>query len=143
MSGDTLMKKFDMLFRRRYQLLSLSSGIGPQLCSLSQCWNPVWPELVHVLCILRVSPSSYVKQSFCVPKTMFHWSHPSPLAFTIFLPPLPHRSLSLAKSLMKTFHLGLSVQSLSHSAHFIIAFFSCPLSFSLVLGPHDRGSTLS
>lgn len=47
--------------------------------------------------------------STVVSERQFPWSHPPPVAFTIFLSPLPHRSLALeGKSLIKTLHLEIS-----------------------------------
>lgn len=67
-------------------------------------WNCA--GLVHaVVCV-----SWYVHPSLSVWKTLLPWNHPSSLTFTISLPPLPHRSLSLqGRNLMKTYHLGLGV----------------------------------
>ena len=54
----------------------------------------------------------------CMWKALLPWSHPSP---QLFLPPLPHSSLSPEQKSLKTLHLGLSVPkslslcTLSHS----------------------------
>lgn len=46
--------------------------------------------IVHTITV-----SEYEYQSYCIWKTLFPGSHPSPLAITIFPLPLPHTSLSL------------------------------------------------
>lgn len=53
------------------------------------------------------SGSSCVRQSCYVWKTLFPWNYLSPLALTVFLPPLLHNSLILeGRGLMKISHLG-------------------------------------
>lgn len=56
-------------------------------------WEPIWLEPVPVLFML---PQSLWIHMYISTGRQFPWSHPSPPAHTIFLPPLSHRSLSPA-----------------------------------------------
>lgn len=65
-----------------------------------------WAGLLQVV---TVSRSSYLYQFCCAWKKPFSWSHPLPLALTIFQPPLVYRCLRLkGKGLIKTLHIELS-----------------------------------
>lgn len=57
---------------------------------------------------IKVFVSSYVYQSFWVRNTLLYWSHLLSQDLTIFLSPLPQRSMSLESMvLMRTLYLGL------------------------------------
>lgn len=69
-----------------------------EFCVAWTCAGPV-----HAV---TVSVGLSVHQSCCIWKTRLPESHLSPLALTIFLPPLLHRSLTLeGRDLTKTSHL--------------------------------------
>lgn len=93
-----------------------------QVSSVNEFWVRGWTwclaPLLHAgilsfpnlcgSCVLSQSLCVHVCQSSSICKT-FSWSHPSPLTPIIFLPPLPHRSLSFGnRGLLKISHLGLS-----------------------------------
>lgn len=81
----------------------------------SQGCDPIWLGHVQSLCILPVSMSSYVGL-----EDLFPWCHPLSLTLTVFLPLLPHRSLSSeGRSLMTTSNLELDVSRDSCSLHIV------------------------
>lgn len=65
----------------------LLSVLGPCLVCMYLCRS---------YCLLPVSMSSYVHQSWCVQKTCIPWCYPSPLVLRIFLLPLLHNSWALS-----------------------------------------------
>lgn len=66
-------------------------------------------------CLSKLTESSYVRQSCCGWKTLLPRCHPSPLALTIFLPPLPHPSDPSGKGALLSFPLNLLL--LQHTEH--------------------------
>lgn len=83
------LEKTNFSFLRSCQL-EIAYGLRMAACVpfSSQCWDCAWLEPVRVLCAVIVSVSSYVNQSCCVQKTLFHWSRPSPVTLIILPPPL-------------------------------------------------------
>lgn len=82
--------------------------VGAPVPFPSQLWDPPWLEPVQALCML---PSLWVHMCTSPDLSGRHCFHGAIDPFwllTIFLPSLPHRSLSLeGRGLMKTLHVGL------------------------------------
>ena len=103
---DTPLGTTDCLFASEYWLQIASwLRVGPcvhfpfSVLEHHMIWTCAGPVSVAA----TAPVSTYVHQSPQVCTTLFPWSHPSSLGLSIFVPPLPHKCLSLkGKGLMKT-----------------------------------------